>query len=226
LKNIALSAFQFAINTSFSLQLAAHPLRQDTDWQRPRSLQATRYAATAEGGRDGDTLEDVDQSFDQSMIKEQLELAVRMAEVVRATSEWHGRMTSENLSQSGHVVNLDNYPIGKQAYLYKPPSMAETITRSRRAKHIDHYVGPGVITRHIGTRSMVIRLNRKDFQRDAGMIMLEKPKGVEENPTIRDRIIIATQSHNNPLRITHPLQEGEFIIVKDGPKANDWYSPQ
>jgi hypothetical protein len=32
-------------------------------------------------------------------------------------------MTSENLSQSGHVVNLDNYPIGKQAYLYKPPSM-------------------------------------------------------------------------------------------------------
>ncbi len=54
--------------------------------------------------------------------------------------------------------------------------MAETITRGRRAKHIDHYVGPGVITRHIGTRSMVIRLNGKDFQRDAGMIMLEKPK--------------------------------------------------
>ncbi len=72
-------------------------------------LQATRYATTAEGG---DTLEDVDQFFDQSVIKEQLELAVRMAGVVRTTSEWHRRMTSENLSQSGHVVNLGNYPIG------------------------------------------------------------------------------------------------------------------
>ncbi len=107
------------------------------------------------------------------MIKEQLELSVRMAEVVRATSEWHRRMTSENLSQSGHAVNLDNYPIGKEAYLYKPPSMAVTITRGRRAKHIDHYIGPGIITKHIGTRSMVIRLNGRDFQRDAGMIMLK-----------------------------------------------------
>ncbi len=79
-------------------------------------------------------------------------------------------------------MNLDKYPIGKQAYLYKPPSMAETITRGRRTKHIDHYVEPGVITRHIGTRSMVIRLNGKDFQRDAGMIILEKPQEVEEDP--------------------------------------------
>ncbi len=111
--------------------------------------------------------------------------------------------------------------------------MAETITRGRKAKHIDHYI----CTRHIGTRSMVIRLNGndnkgqkgqtdwslymyktywnkingdqikwKDFQRDAGMIMLEKPKGADEDPTIRNRIIIATQAHNNTLRVTHPLQ--------------------
>ncbi len=75
-----------------------------------------------------------------------------MAEVVKMTSEWHRRMTSENLSQSGLVVDLEKYPIGKQTYLYKPPSMAETITSDRRAKHIDHYVGPGVIIKHIGTR--------------------------------------------------------------------------
>jgi hypothetical protein len=56
-------------------------------------LHATRYATTAEEGRDGCTLEDVDQFFDQSIIKDQLELAVRMAEVVRATSEWQRRMT-------------------------------------------------------------------------------------------------------------------------------------
>jgi hypothetical protein len=227
LKNIALPAFQFAINTSFNSAIGCTPFEAGhglaaTSIAQAR-IQATRYAATAEGGRDGDTLEDVDQFFDQSMIKEQLELAVRMAEVVRTTSEWHRRMTSENLSQSGHAVNLDNYQIGKQAYLYKPPSMAETIARGRRAKHIDHYVGPGVITKHIGTRSMTIRLNGKDFQRDAGMIMLEKPKEVEEDPTIRNRAIITTQAHSNALRITHPLQEGEFIILKDDPRAEDWY---
>ncbi len=72
--------------------------------------------------------------------------------------------------------------------------MAETITRGRRVKHIDHYVGPGVITRHIGTRSMVIRLNGKHFQRDAGMIMLEKPKEAEGH---KPWMIIATQAHSN-----------------------------
>ncbi len=67
--------------------------------------------------------------------------------------------------------------------------MAETITRGRRAKHIDHYIGPGIITKHIGTRSMVIRLNGRNFQSDAGMIMLEKPIIADEDPAIRDRMI-------------------------------------
>jgi hypothetical protein len=128
MKTIALPAFQFAINPTFNSAIgctpfeAGHGLAATTIAQA--HLQATRYATNAEGGRDGDKLEDVDQFFGRSVIKEQLELSVRMAEVVRATSEWHGRMTSENLSQSEHAVNLDNYPIGKEAYLYKPPSMA------------------------------------------------------------------------------------------------------
>jgi hypothetical protein len=52
--------------------------------------------------------------------------------------------------------------------------MNETITRGRRAKHIDNYVGSGVIIKHIGgTRSIVVRYKEKNFQRDAGMILLE-----------------------------------------------------
>ena len=85
-----------------------------------------------------------------------------MAEVVRATSEWHRRMTSENLSQSGQKVDLTKYGIGQKAYFYKPPSMNETITRGRRAKHIDHYVGPGIITKHLGTRSIEVRYKERD----------------------------------------------------------------
>ncbi len=157
------------------------------------------------------------------MIKEQLELAVRMAEVVRSTSEWHRRVTSENLSQSGYAVNLSDYPVGVEAYLYKPPTMAETITRGRRAKHIDHYIGPGIITKHIGTRSMVITLNGREFQRDAGMLMLEKPRIMDEDPTARDKPMIATHINNNASRTAQPLQEGEYVIMKDDPSANDWY---
>jgi hypothetical protein len=102
LKRIAIPAFQFALNTTFNSAIGCTPFEaghglQATTVAQAR-LQTTRQATTAEGGRDGDALEDVDAFFDQGIIKEQLDLAVRMAEVVRSTSEWHRRMTSENLS--------------------------------------------------------------------------------------------------------------------------------
>jgi hypothetical protein len=227
LKSIALPAFQFALNTTFNSAIgctpfeAGHGLTATTIAQA--RIQATRAATTAEGERDGDALEDVDAFFDQGIIKEQLELAVRIAEVVRSTSEWHRRMTSENLSQSGHPVDLEKYVIGQKVYFYKPPSMKETVTRGRRAKHIDHYVGPGIITKHIGTRSIVIRYKEKDFQRDAGMIMLEKPGFADEDPTIANRLIIGPQMNSGATRATSPLQEGEFVIIKDDPNAGTWY---
>jgi hypothetical protein len=91
LKNIALPAFQFALNTTFNSAIGCTPFEaghglQVTTVAQAR-IQATRDATTAEGGRDGDALEDVDAFFVQSIIKEQLELAVRMAEVGRTTSE-------------------------------------------------------------------------------------------------------------------------------------------
>ena len=146
----ALPAFQFALNTTFNSAIgctpfeAGHGLAATTIAQA--RMQATRESTSAEGGRDGDALEDVDQFFDQSIIKDQMELAVRMAEVTRSTSEWHRRMTAENLGQTGHEVDLTKYPIGHIAYIYKPPTQAETIARGRKPKHIDHYIGPGTIT--------------------------------------------------------------------------------
>ena len=67
--------------------------------------------------RDGDALEDVDEYFDKSIVKDQFELAMRMAEVARSVSERHRRMTSKNLSQTGQLVNLSNMPIGSEAYI-------------------------------------------------------------------------------------------------------------
>jgi hypothetical protein len=222
------------LNTTFNSAIGCTPFEtghvlQATTVAQAR-LQATRTATTTEGGRDGDALEDVDAFFDQGIIKEQLELAVRMAEVVRSTSEWHRRMTSENLSQSGQAVDLDKYTIGHKAYFYKPSSMNETITRGRRAKHIDYYVGPGIIIKHIGTRSIVIRYKEKDFQRDAGMILLERPRMEAGDSTIADRLIIgphaagdAVEAADNAVEASQSLQEGEFVIIKDDPMAATWY---
>ncbi len=82
-------------------------------------------------------------------------------------------MTAENLGQHCQVVNLNDLPIGSKAYVYKPPTPQETISRGRKAKHIDHYIGPGTIARHIGTRSVVITIRdgngiEREYQRDAG----------------------------------------------------------
>jgi hypothetical protein len=71
--------------------------------------------------------------------------------------------------------------------LYKPPTQQETIARGRKAKHIDHYIGPGTITSHLGTRSVVVTIKDKNgierkYQRDAGMILLRKPRPDDQDP--------------------------------------------
>jgi len=192
IEKIALPAFQFALNTTFNSAIgctpfeAGHGLPATTIAQA--RVQVTRRAIDAEGGRDGDTLEDVDEFFDQSDIKEQFELAMRMAEVARSVSEWHRRMTAENLGQHGQVVDLNDLPIGSRAYVYKPPTQQESISRGRKAKHIDHYIGPGTIVRHIGTRSVVVTIRdsngiEREYQRDAGMVLLKKARPDEQDPT-------------------------------------------
>ncbi len=70
---------------------------------------------------------------------------------------------------------------------------------------------------------MVITLNGKEFQRDAGMTMLENPTMDDYDPTVRNEEVIETQLNNYASRIMKPLQEGEYVIMKDDPNAGDWY---
>ncbi len=63
----------------------------------------------------------------------------------------------------------------------------------------------------------------KEFQRDAGMIMLEKPRFTDVDPTIGNRLIIGPQLQAEALRNENPLQEREFVIIKDDPNALTWY---
>ena len=74
-----------------------------------------------------DLLEDVDKTFDTNELKSVMELAMRMAEIVRSTSEWHRRMTSNKLSQIGKSINYDALIPGAQVYFFKPPSAQEAL---------------------------------------------------------------------------------------------------
>jgi hypothetical protein len=153
---------------------------------------------------------------------------MRMAEVTRSTSEWHRRMTSENLSQTGQLVNLANMPIGAEAYIDKPPSQQEAIRKGRRVKHIDHYIGPGRIVRHIGTRSIVVVIKDdhdvdREYQRDAEMVLLKKPRPDDAEPEIMREQSIGTRLCSKDDLSLHALKEGEIIILKDELEAKDWY---
>jgi hypothetical protein len=63
----------------------------------------------------------------------------------------------------------------------------------------------------------------REYQRDAGMVLLRKPKLEEAEPEFtRERSLGTRASSKNDL-IKHPIREGEFLILKDDPKAKDWY---
>ncbi len=43
------------------------------------------------------------------------------------------------------------------------------------------------------------------------------------DPTVRSGEVIETQLNDYASRIMKPLQEDEYVIMKDGPNAGDWY---
>jgi hypothetical protein len=64
--------------------------------------------------------------------------------------------------------------------------------KGRKTKHMDHYAGPAIIIRQIGTRSFLIEYKNADgkirtFQRDVGMLSLVPPKQVDFEPESIER---------------------------------------
>jgi hypothetical protein len=152
-----------------------------------------------------------------------------MVDVAKATSEWHRRMTSNNLSQNGKKINLEDYRIGSEVYFYKPPTALEAEKKGRKAKHMDHYAGPARIIKQVGKRSFLIEYRNakgrsKVFQRDAGMLSLIHPARVNFEP--EDAVLQIHAPHKHRSLIATPLREGEVILLKDGSDAIDWYCAQ
>jgi hypothetical protein len=173
-----------------------------------------------------DLLEDVDTAFDKSDIRLLMELAMRMADSVRSTSEWHRRMTSERLSQNGHKINYGVLIPGAKVYFYKLSSQADTIARGRKAKHLDHYIGPAIIVRQVGSRSFIIKYTDKKgvirtYQRDAAMMSLVPPSKIIKD--LSDPGMVTKSPHDHCSLEASSVAEGEFVILKDGVDAATWY---
>ena len=152
-----------------------------------------------------------------------------MSEVAKSTSEWHRRMKAPNLGQNGRKIQLEKYKPGTKVYFYKPPSAKEAEIKGRKAKHMDHYAGPAVIIRQIGTRSFLIEYKNADgkvrtFQRDVGMLSLVPPKQVDFEPESIERD--SNTPHMHRCLIASPMKEGEMVLLKDGSEVTDWYCAQ
>ena len=238
IKTHAIPAFQFAMNTTFHSSIGCSPF--EAGYGLPAQtiaharLLAQRKLVDGARGKDmeldtEELLEDVDVDFDKSDIKLVMELAMRMADSVRATSEWHRRMTSNRLAQNGQKINYEALIPGAKVYFYKPPSQAETQARGRKAKHLDHYIGPATIVRQVGSRSFIIQYTDKKgvgriYQRDAAMLSLVPPSKIVNDPAECSATIKAP--HNHYSIVKDPIEEGEIVILKDGCDANTWYCAQ
>jgi hypothetical protein len=232
LSTLYLPSFQFAINTTFNSAIgctpfeAGHGLMATTITQARSRINGVTPIDV--GGYEHEVDEDIDEFFDKDSLKLQLELAVRMAEVSRSISEWHRRMTAEKLNQSGQPVDMSKFPVGTKVFFYRPPSKQEADRKGRRAKHIDHFVGPARVTKHIGTRSVELEMEEPNgrnitYKRDIGMLLLKRPKAGDPDPTIQQRAALGTRIHVKGSMERVPSQVGEHVIVKDGPLATTWY---
>ena len=236
LKSLALPAFQYAMNITPHSSIGCSPFEaghglpaQSVAHAR---LLAQQTLADGERGMDldaDDLLEDVDVSFDTSELKAVVELAMRMSEIVRSTSEWHRRMTSKKLSQTGKAIDYKALIPGAKVFFYKPPTAQEVERRGRKAKHLDHYIGPATIVRSIGNRSFVIQYTdaqgtTRTYQRDASMISLIPPTEIKGDPSNTNLEEKAPQAHQSIALF--PIEEGEYILLKDTKDANTWYCAQ
>ncbi len=236
LKTLALPAFQYAMNITPHSSIGYSPFEAGHGLPA-RSVAHARLLARqtlADGVRGidldaDDLLEDVDETFDTSELKSVMELAMRMAEIVRSTSEWHRRMSSNRLSQNGKRINYETLKPGAKVYFYKPPSSQEVAKRGRKAKHLDHYTGPTTIFRSIGTRSFVVQYTddtgaTRTYQRDASMISLIPPKYIKDDPSETNLGHKPPHVHRS-LELS-PIEEGEYVLIKDSKESKTWYCAQ
>jgi hypothetical protein len=218
--NLYLPAMAFVMNCTFSSALNCTPFEAGHGLPARTIAQARADASRIQfdaGGND-DTVQDVSKRFNHSHQKDILELATRLATAAHQESEWHRRLTSQQLNKAGKVTQRRDLDITSQVWFYKPPDHNKAMATGRKVKHLAHYHGPATITGKVGSAAYTIEYEGKTFQREGGMLvpfhhMPDNFEFIEDETTRKPRL------HH----VSIPLREEEFIITKDDPNAPDWY---
>ncbi len=63
----------------------------------------------------------------------------------------------------------------------------------------------------------------REYQRDAGMVLLRKARPDEQDLTYHQERTQGTRISSKQDLAENHLKEGEIVILKDEPKAKDWY---
>jgi hypothetical protein len=226
-KNIRdyLPAIAFAHNTAFNSVIncspfeAGHGLRARTITEARAS---PRLQITPEWGTG---LQEPDEKWESTIFHKVCKLAERLADEAQRQSQWHKRMNSHGLNQSGKKIPDTPYERGDQVYFYRPPSQNEVIKRERKAKHLMHYRGPATITQSIPgrRRQYELEFEGKLFKRDVGMIIPQHTMQ-EIDPLTLDVVDVPpTNAKPKLYKKGHTLQEDSLILCKTETTDTEWF---
>jgi hypothetical protein len=126
-----LPAIAFAHNSAFNSVIncspfeAGHGLRARTITEARASsrLQITPERSTG--------LQEPDGKWESTIFRKVCKLAERLADEAQRQSQWHKRVNSHNLNQSGKKIPETPYSRGDKVYFYQPPSQNEVIKRAQ-----------------------------------------------------------------------------------------------
>ena len=223
-----LPAMQFAINTTYNSVLnctpfeAGHGLPARTISQA--RTDANRIQFNAEEGRSNDDMSDVSSRFDESAVKKIMELAMIFSEHAKTQSEWHRRMSSQKLDQTGKQRKTLPFAVGSKVWYYRPPTQEEAMKTGRKVKHLSHYHGPATVTKQVNRHIYEFTHKGKTYQREQGMLIPYAGRNTLDTNFDHETLMgdQQVQKHTNNM----PLKEGEYVIMKDDPEAKSWYLAQ
>ena len=140
--------------------------------------------------------------------------AKSFAKVAKTHGDHERKLRAELLNT--RKSKSQEFGLGSEVYIYKPPSAAEASNRSRKVKHISHWKGPLVIANRLSNTTFTIQSQDAKYRYQRHLTNIRSAEEVREEET--------TSSRASPVATTATPQHkvGDFVLVKES--QDSWYS--